>query len=253
MKKPIMILTLVLSAILLVVASVLGTMAFLASSTAVSNTFTYGEVGIEMFESKIDADGKDADGPDKRTSEGNSYKLIPNKTYDKDPAITVKAGSVKSYLFVKVKNGIETIEAKNGNTMADQMVANGWQAVKKNDSGEVLYLYVGKDAQGKTKAVKEIQTGAVAAQPVGNNNTAAEVYEIFSKFTIATDALVADYAGAKVTLTAFAIQTEGFTEAEGNLEGYQRAWNAIVGRFPFESGTVYKAAGDSSSTENPST
>lgn len=239
MKKPIMILTLVLSAILLVVASVLGTMAFLASSTAVSNTFTYGEVGIEMFESRTDENGTDLD-EDDRTSEGNSYKLIPNKTYVKDPAITVKAGSVPSYLFVKVKNGIETIEAKNGNTMADQMVANGWQAVKKNDSGEVLYLYVGKDAQGKTKAVKEIQTGAVAAQPVGNNST-AEVYEIFSKFTIAESALVADYAGAKVTLTAFAIQTEGFTDKEGNLEGYQRAWNAIVGRFPFESGTEYKA------------
>ena len=40
MKKPVMILAIILSAVLLVVASVMGTLAFLASSTAVSNTFT---------------------------------------------------------------------------------------------------------------------------------------------------------------------------------------------------------------------
>lgn len=234
MKKPIMILTLVLSAILLVVASVLGTMAFLASSTAVSNTFTYGNVGIEMFESEIDENGEDNDGAD-RTSDGNSYKLIPNKTYVKDPAITVKAGSVESYLFVKVKNGIKTIEAANGNTMAEQMVDYGWQAVKANDAGEVLYLYVGRGNADAT-----VKTGAVTAQPVGSDSQ--ELYEIFDTFTISETAKVEDFAGAKVTLTAFAIQTESFEEKVGGLEGYQRAWNAIVDRFPFESGTQYAAA-----------
>jgi hypothetical protein len=79
--------------------------------------------------------------------------------------------------------------------------------------------------------------GAVTAKPVGSAN--AEHYDLFQNFTISTDATVADFAGAKVTLTAFAIQTEGFTAAENGLEGYQRAWNAIVGRFPYESGTVY--------------
>lgn len=235
MKKPIMILTLVLSAILLVVASVLGTMAFLASSTAVSNTFTYGNVGIEMFESEITEDGEDADGPDKRTSDGNSYKLIPNKTYVKDPAITVKAGSVESYLFVKVKNGIKTIEADNDNTMAEQMVRYGWQAVKANDAGEVLYLYVGRGNADAT-----VKTGAVTAQPVGSDSQ--ELYEIFDEFTISEDAKVEDFAGAKVTLTAFAIQTESFEDPKDGLLGYQRAWNAIVDRFPFESGTHYAVA-----------
>ncbi len=244
MKKPIMILTIALSAVLLVVASVLGTMAFLASSTAVSNTFTYGEVGIEMLESLTDEDGVDKDGVGIRTSDGNSYKLVPNKTYVKDPAITVKAGSVPSYLFVKVKNGIETIEAKDDplhKTMAEQMVANGWQAVKSNASGEILYLYVGMDENGESNAKAGELASGVTAKPVGKKD-AAEVYELFNEFTIAESALVADYAGAKVTLTAFAIQTEGFTATEDGLEGYQRAWNAIVGRFPFESGTVYTAA-----------
>ncbi|MBQ9975007.1 MAG: hypothetical protein IJP16_00735 [Clostridia bacterium] len=228
---------LLLSASLLVAASILGTLAFLASSSAVSNTFTYGEVGIRMLESKVDEDGKDAD--DDRTVDGNSYKLIPNKTYTKDPAITVTKGSVPSYLFVKVKNGISTIEKADGNTMKDQMIVNGWQAVKSNDAGEVLYLYVGA---GNASADIVTDPATVNADPVGKAD-ADEVIEIFKQFTVSEGAPVADYAGAKVTLTAFAIQTEGFTETTDGLVGYQLAWNAIVGRFPFESGTQFVAAG----------
>ena len=228
---------LLLSASLLVAASILGTLAFLASSSAVSNTFTYGEVGIRMLESKVDEDGKDAD--DDRTVDGNSYKLIPNKTYTKDPAITVTKGSVPSYLFVKVKNGISTIEKADGNTMKDQMIVNGWQAVKSNDAGEVLYLYVGA---GNASADIVTDPATVNADPVGKAD-ADEVIEIFKQLTVSEGAPVADYAGAKVTLTAFAIQTEGFTETTDGLVGYQLAWNAIVGRFPFESGTQFVAAG----------
>jgi hypothetical protein len=231
-KKLIMAAILVLSAALLVATSVMGTLAFLASSSAVSNTFTYGDVGIQMLESKVDQDGVDKDGAD-RTVDGNSYRLVPNKTYVKDPAIYVKAGSVESYLFVKVKNGISSIE-KDDNTIEKQMIANGWQLIKSNDAGEKLYIYV--------------ETGATSSQVSGELNNIKfvgddeeQVIELFDSFTVKESAAVADFAGAKVTLTAFAIQTEGFTEAKDGLQGYQRAWNAIVNRFPFESGTVYTA------------
>ena len=238
-KKLITALILTASAILLVCASVLGTLAFLASSSAVSNTFTYGDVGIQMFESKTDENGADLDGNNEnsmKTSDGNSYKLVPGKSYVKDPTIYVKEGSVPSYLFVKIKNGISTIEKADTDhpTIKDQMIALGWQEIKSNASGEVLYIYVGKD-----NATNSPMTGAVAAKPVGSST--AEKYDLFSSFTVAENAVVADFAGAKVTLTAFAIQTEGFTEEKDGLQGYQRAWNAIVGRFPFESGTVYTA------------
>lgn len=226
---------LVLSAVLLVAASVLGTLAFLASSSAVSNTFTYGDVGIVMLESKVDEDGKDADGPEARTVDNNSYKLVPKKTYVKDPAITVKADSVPSYIFVKVKNGISTIEKDDGNTMKDQMIAHGWQIVKANTSGEELYLYVGAG-----NATANIPADVTLVTPEFVGSSVAVDLPIFDQFTVKDEAPVADYAGAKVTLTAFAIQREGFNDADG-LEGYQHAWNAIVGRFPYESGTVFTA------------
>ncbi len=231
-----------LSALLLVAASVLGTFAFFAASTAVSNTFTVGSVKINMLESKTNENGEDLD-EENRTSDGNSYKLVPNKTYVKDPAIFVNADSVASYLFVKVKNGISTIE-KQGDplhpTMEQQMVANGWQLIKENDAGEKLYLYVGAG-----NATADKKTGEVTYKAVGNSASLGgivETYELFNNFTVKddiTEAQLADYAGAKVTLTAFAIQTDTFTETIDGLYGYQRAWNAIVNRFPFESGTAY--------------
>lgn len=237
-----------LSALLLVAASVLGTFAFFAASTAVSNTFTVGSVKINMRESAVNPDGTDADGAANRTSDGNSYKLVPNKTYVKDPAIFVNADSVASYLFIKVKNGISTIE-KQGDaahlTMKQQMVNNGWQLIKSNETEE-LYLYVGAG-----NATADKKTGEVTHAIVGEGSAVAadngvQVYEIFNNFTVTdniTEAQLADYAGAKVTLTAFAIQTDTFTEFEDGLYGYQRAWNAIVNRFPFESGTAYTVSG----------
>ena len=96
-------------------------MAFLMSSFVVTNTFTIGEVGIEMYESRtnqdgeyIDADGNVIDRPyevnDNQTADENTYRLVPGKTYIKDPTIYVKAGSVPSFLFVKIKNDITDIE-----------------------------------------------------------------------------------------------------------------------------------------------
>ncbi len=222
------------AAVLLVVATVFTTIAFLASSTAVSNTFTVGKVGISMYESKVDSDGQDADGASK-TSDGNSYELVPGKTYCKDPTIFVDVDSVNSYLFVKVKNGISTIEKQgdaNNPTIAEQMTANGWQQVKSNDAGEILYIYVG---------VGNVTDSVETVAPIAISGLQGEEYDIFDTFTVDESAVVADYAGAKVTLTAFAIQTTGFTDKDG-LKAYQHAWNAIVDRFPFESGTHFRAS-----------
>ncbi len=234
-KKLITSAVLVVSAGLLVAASILGTLAFLASSSAVSNTFTVGDVGIQMFESKTDENGNDLDGDD-RTSDGNSYMLVPNRTYIKDPAITVKAGSVKSYLFVKVKNGIAEIEDPS-NTMREQIIDKGWQLVKQNAiTGEELFLYIGTD----NSPSGEIPENPENLQIKAVGSATEETYEIFDTFSISEGAVVADYGGAKVTLTAFAIQTEGYETFKDGLAGYQHAWNAIVGRFTFESGTVFE-------------
>lgn len=87
-------------AVLLVVASVMGTIAYLTSTDAVKNTFTVGNVAIKLDEAKVTEDGKIVEGAD-RVHE-NDYKLLPGLTYTKDPTVTVENGSEESYVRMKV-------------------------------------------------------------------------------------------------------------------------------------------------------
>lgn len=94
-----------LCAVLLVAASVLGTMAYLKDSKVVKNTFTVGNVAIKLDEAKVDEMGnlvKNQDGTLAERVPGNAYKLLPNHTYVKDPTVTVKTPSVESYVRMKV-------------------------------------------------------------------------------------------------------------------------------------------------------
>ena len=93
-------LLLTLCAVLLIAASVLGTMAYLTSTDTVTNTFTIGKVEIKLDEAKVNADGIPVEGADR--VKANSYKLMPGTTYTKDPTVTVKAGSEESYVRMKV-------------------------------------------------------------------------------------------------------------------------------------------------------
>lgn len=88
-------LLLTLCAVLLVAASVLGTMAYLTSTDTVTNTFTVGKVEIKLDET-------DVTNPTGPRVQANSYKLMPGTTYTKDPTVTVLKGSEESYVRMKV-------------------------------------------------------------------------------------------------------------------------------------------------------
>lgn len=114
-------LLLTLCAVLLVAASVLGTMAYLTSSAEVKNTFTIGKVEIKLDEAKVTADGIPVEGAARVTA--NSYKLMPGTTYTKDPTVTVKAGSEESYVRMKVtfNNAAEIIALCTDPDMVDEV------------------------------------------------------------------------------------------------------------------------------------
>ena len=88
-------LLLTLCAVLLVAASVLGTMAYLTSTDTVTNTFTIGKVEIKLDET-------DVTNPTGPRVQANSSKLMPGTTYTKDPTFTVLKGSEDSYVRMKV-------------------------------------------------------------------------------------------------------------------------------------------------------
>lgn len=175
-------LLLALCAVLLVTASVLGTMAYLTSTTeVVKNTFSVGNVKITLDEAKVDEYGAAVEGAARVTA--NTYKLIPGHEYTKDPTVKVDANSEDCWVFVKVENGIAAIEA--GTTIAEQMGVNDWTLVE----GETnVYAY------------KE----AVSA----NANI-----PVFGTFTLADDANVSAYEDATINITAYAVQKDGFDTA----------------------------------------
>lgn len=179
MKKSI---ALVMMAVLLVAASVMGTLAYLTSTATVTNTFTVGKVAITLDEAKVTEYGE-AVTLASRVKE-NTYKLIPGHEYTKDPTVHFAAGSEASWLFVKVENGIAAIEADT--KIADQITTNGWDAL------------IGVD-------------GVYYKQVDANTSAAAKDYLVFETFKLTDDANVANYATANVTVTAYAIQADGFT------------------------------------------
>ena len=178
-------------AALLVGASVAGTLAFLQAKTdTITNTMTVGKVAITLDESVLDANGE---ATNNRTATGNAYKLVPGKKYIKDPQIHVDAASESCYLFVEVVNEIAAIE-KQGVKVADQMATNDWIQIPETN---VYY--------------KE------AAVSAGAN------VDVFADFTIAEDVLdLSGYADKKITITAYAVQADGFNSATA-------AWAATFG------------------------
>jgi len=178
-------LLLALCAVSLVTASVFGTMAYLTDNDQVTNTFTVGSVAITMDEQDVDDSTPNAD-RDTR----NSYKLLPGQTYTKDPAIHVGADSEDCFLFVKVENGIAGIEKAGSTTVASQMATKGWMLVEGN-----VYVYV-----GKTDKPAVVTKGATI--PVFDNIT-------IDGSTVDNDTLEG-YKDANITVTAYAVQKDGF-------------------------------------------
>ena len=195
-KKILKVLALVACAVLLVVGSIAGTLAFLTDDAEVTNTFTVGKVSITMDEAALVDEYGDAD-PDAERVTANTYKLIPGHTYDKDPTIHVAKKSEDCYLFVRVENNIAGIE--NG-SIATQMAANGW-----TELGDGVYYY-SKTNNGVVEYSEEIQD-----------------FVVFKTFTLTDDAEVSTYDGETIVVTAYAVQADGFNTAAD-------AWDATFGK-----------------------
>ena len=205
MKKVRNIIALLLCAILLVGASVAGTVAYLTSQSEVVNTFTVGKVIITLDERDVDNDDNKEDNvtvDDVTRDKANKYKLIPGQHYEKDPVIHVDSTSESCWVFVKVINDIEKFEAEtttgdNAYTdIAGQIAANNWTAL--NGVANVYY--------------KEYEEGQ-----------ADKDLEVFQGFTLSDEAEDIDGwnsidENTKITVIGYAVQYDAFNSAKD-------AWN----------------------------
>lgn len=229
-------LLLTLCAVLLVTASVLGTLAFLTSTDEVKNTFTVGSVNITLDEAKVKTDGTPVEGAAR--VKANEYHLLPGHTYTKDPTVTVKDGSESSYVRLKVtfNNAADMIAlctdpeyAGDGPTgvenafplirMVNFVEANAakWDGIIPDnmvDTEEMLAdeKYFVADTTNDTLTYYFYYETPVAA-PDGD----VKLETLFDAVTVpdwVTGEQLAKLNDFKITVVAEAIQADGFTNAD---------------------------------------
>lgn len=203
---------LALCAVLLVVGTVAGTMAYLTDSKTVKNTFTVGNVAITLDEAVVDEYGAEIGG---RTEGGNNYKLIPGHKYVKDPTVTVKAGSEKAYVrMIVTVTDLADLKTACGVAPEDKLLlqnyVTGWDSAK--------WISTNVITEQDNKAEYEFRYYSI----VNNANSDQKLEALFEAFTMpktATNTQLEKLDELKIDVAAYAIQADGFDNADD-------AWNA---------------------------
>ena len=106
-------------AALLVCVTIGATVAYLTDSTQeIKITFTVGNVDISLAETT------------------SNYKMVPSQPIDKDPTVTVEAGSEACWLFVKIE------ESANLDNYISCDVAEGWTKLNTTPADTIYYRSV---------------------------------------------------------------------------------------------------------------
>ncbi len=178
----------ILALVLVIGCAIGGTLAWLTAETAaVENTFTVGNINIELKEHK---DG------DKSAEEvtSNGYAIVPGDTLNKDPFVRVKATSEACYLFIYIDETNNTVTGLDGKVIQYTVNTTNWTAVE----GHAGYYYKVLDAQTTTDTLYYILANDQVT--VNSNLTKAMIDS-----TVATNA-------PKLTFYAAAVQKDNVTD-----------------------------------------
>ena len=176
-----------------------GTMAWLTMKTdSVVNTFTTSDVSITLTETEGGAN--------------HEFKMVPGATIDKDPTVTVKAGSEACWVFVKVKENNRV--AGTEYNFYDYTINNTYWTKLDGVSlaaGETVY-YRAQDTVANSDAEYPVLSGDQVT--VSNKVTKADMALIDGvEDTPGRTAQNEIDARPTLTFTAYAIQKSGFTDA----------------------------------------
>lgn len=232
MKRFKKIILLVVALLLTVAISITATIAYLKSQTeVVQNTFTVGKVSISLDEAKVNEDGKpvDEDGnvvdvADAPRVYENEYKLIPGRTYVKDPTVHVAADSQPCVLFAVLYIPPELRKVLYYSTsdhdtkyIEGQMRKHGWLPDPDYDdpAGE----------EGEASYDVFVYNHAQAAYP-------GDVIHIFDSITVkdtATYEQLQEVDLSEIRITVYGFQNEGTEQTDARV-----LWDIIVEAFaPF--------------------
>ena len=198
---------LVLVMALLIGGAIGGTLAWLVTNTdPVVNTFTVGNINIELtetFNAKSEADKTDND--------IWTGKMVPGTELAKDPKVTVKSGSEKCWVFVKVeKAGSVTVGTGNSAVTYDfdDFISFGvdstkWTIVETNtNQNYVVYGYsTVVDATSADQSLNVLKDNQVNVL----NTVTKDMMDAVSNGT-----------APELTFTAYAIQSDNLKTNDGS-------------------------------------
>ena len=174
-------LTILIAVALVVVVAIGGTLAWLTDKTdPVTNTFTVGDINIELEETwNTDNDGDNI-------NDSWTAQLVPGMNLTKDPVVTVKAGSEKCYLFVKVdESNWPQFKEDDGSTLKVKYeIGDGWEKL----SDGVYYRTV--EASDSDQPFGVLKNNKVY---VSQNLTKADLGQITQSPTLAFTAYAVQY------------------------------------------------------------
>lgn len=188
--------TFILTAAIIVILGgvVSGTVAWMyIKSQPVSNTFTYGDMKIELEETDTGLDGDEDD-------DTNSYSFEPGSAIVKDPWVTIKAETENCWLLVKAE------ASDNFDEFMEYSMEEGWKPVDEETYPGVYYREVtsSKDEQ-KFNVIKD---NVVTVKDGVTQQTLDELEE-------------EDYPSLK--FTAYAVQ-------KSEVKTAKEAWKAASGK-----------------------
>ena len=198
-------LVLALCAILLVVGTVLGTVAYLQDTASVVNTFTVGNVHLKLDEAVVDEKGEPTGG---RTETGNAYHLLPGETYTKDPTVTVLKGSEESYvrmmLTLNCASELDAIFAPNGAVLTE--IFKGYDATK--------WEYVDVTRGNDNTITYEFRYFETVKPEKDTDLVLDALFDTVTVPNTMTGDQLATIADLEITVEAHAIQATGFANAD---------------------------------------
>lgn len=172
---------------------VTGTIAWLTAKTpSITNTFAPSSIGLALSETT-----------------GTNYKMVPGKAIPKDPVVTVTANSEACYLFVKIE------KANDFDAFMEYAVDTSWTELT-TGSGIYYRQVAASNADQKFGLLASGELTINEQTYTWTNNQVLvrpDVTKDMMKSLYNDDGTVKTSAVPTLTFTAYAIQSEGFTNA----------------------------------------
>ena len=211
-------LVVILAAVLILGGIVGSTMAWLMAETDdVVNTFTYGDINIDLEETDTELDEDD----DPNT---NEFEMIPGQEIEKDPTVTVLKDSENAWVFVKL------VESENFDEFLTYGMAEGWAALldaEGNAVEGVYYRYQGESAEDVEIEVLNGNKVIVRPEVTKEMLNALNAGDTENYPTLTVTAYAVQYAGFEAKNAETGEITHEPTQAENDAAALN-AWNTVV-------------------------